>query len=203
MRRDHALQALKRHVTDEVVVAVYQACFDWMAINPRDLNYVSTGAMGQAVSHGMGIALARPDRRVLVLDGDGSLLMNLGALASVADAGCANLYHFVFVNGEYEVNGRHPVPGRGVVDFSGMAKAAGYAQCSRFEALSDFRKALGAILDAPGPAMIALDVVAGEAHPRDYDYIHSSEARERFRRALRKSLPAAGQAAPAAEGRRR
>ena len=47
MRRDHALDILKEHVTDELVVAVYQALFDWMALNPRDLNYVSTGAMGR------------------------------------------------------------------------------------------------------------------------------------------------------------
>ena len=92
MRRDLALECLKDHVTDDIVVAVYQTCFDWMAINPRGLNYVSTGAMGHASSHGLGLALARPDKRVLVLDGDGSLLMNLGSLVSIGEAAPPNLY---------------------------------------------------------------------------------------------------------------
>ena len=112
MKRDLALSVLKGQVTDDIVVAVYQACFDWLALNPRDLNYLSTGAMGQASSHGLGLALTRPDKRVLVFDGDGSLLMNLGALVTVAEAAPANFYHFVFSNGTYEVNGGHPIPGK-------------------------------------------------------------------------------------------
>ena len=91
MRRDTALELLKGFVEeDDIVVAVYQALFDWLEICPRDLNYVATGAMGQASSHGLGLALANPCRRVLVFDGDGSLLMNLGSLASVADAAPGN-----------------------------------------------------------------------------------------------------------------
>ena len=56
MRRDHALEILKPHVDEQLVVAVYQTLFDWMEIHPRDLNYVATGAMGQASSHGLGLA---------------------------------------------------------------------------------------------------------------------------------------------------
>ena len=185
MRRDHALKVLKQHVEDDIVVAVYQACFDWLEINPRDLNYVATGAMGQGVSHAMGLALARPGRRVLVFDGDGSILMNLGALVSVAEAGCNNLYHFVFSNGEYEVNGKHPVPGKDVVDFAAIASAAGYACAFRFHALDAFKDSIGNILAGPGPAMIELKVTAGRIHPRNYEYIHSDLARDNFRRAIR------------------
>ena len=88
MRRDEALRALIPHIHDsDIVVAVYQSCFDWLALNPRDLNYVAVGAMGQASSHGLGLALANPDRRVIVFDGDGSLLMNLGSLVTIAGAG--------------------------------------------------------------------------------------------------------------------
>ena len=80
MKRDEALAVLARHVTDEVVVAVYQTAFDWRRIAPRDLNLYAFGAMGQASSNALGVALGRPDKRVLVFDGDGSLLMNLGTL---------------------------------------------------------------------------------------------------------------------------
>ena len=184
MRRDHALEILKRHVTDEIVVAVYQACFDWMALNPRDLNYVSTGAMGQASSHGLGLALAMPGRKVLVFDGDGSLLMNLGSLVSVADAAPANFHHFVFSNGVYEVNGGHPVPGRGTVDFAAMALAAGYRSAATFSQLDDFEAGIGDFLKSSGPALAVLGIEPGQPYPRDYRYIHSPEARARFRAAV-------------------
>ena len=184
MKRDLALECLKRRVTDDIVVAVYQTCFDWLAIHPRDLNYVSTGAMGQASSHALGLALARPDKRVLVLDGDGSLLMNLGSLVTVAAAAPENFYHFVFVNGIYEVNGAHPIPGRERVDFAALAAAAGYRDAVVFDDLAGFDRRLDAFLSRPGPVLAALKVEPGQRHPRDYDYIHSAEARARFRRAL-------------------
>ncbi len=187
MNRDAALECLKAHVTDDIVVAVYQTCFDWMAINPRDLNYVSTGAMGQASSHGLGLALTNPERRVLVFDGDGSLLMNLGSLVSVAEAAPENFYHFVFVNGVYEVNGAHPIPGQGHVDFAAMATAAGYRNAASFSDLEDFKTNLPEFLAQKGPVLAVLAVEPGAPHPRDYDYIHSPEARARFRAALKAS----------------
>ncbi len=184
MRRDHALGVLKQHVTDELVVAVYQTCFDWLAINPRDLNYVGVGAMGQASSHGLGLALANPDRKVLVFDGDGSLLMNLGSLVTISEAAPKNLHHFVFVNGTYEVNGAHPIPGRGRVDFAAIARGAGYANAVTFSDLNFFTQQAGEFLAEPGPALAVMHIEPGEPYPRDYDYIHSPQARERFRRAV-------------------
>lgn len=184
MKRDEALECLKSHVTDEIVVAVYQTCFDWLAINPRDLNYVATGAMGQASSHGLGLALARPDRNVLVFDGDGSLVMNLGSLITIGNAAPPNLHHFVFVNGVYEVNGSHPVPGAANIDFAAMALAAGYRKATVFERLDQLQTGVGAFLDEPGPALAVMKIEAGKPYPRDYDYIHSAGARQSFRNAL-------------------
>ena len=85
MKRDDCLKALARHVTDaDIVLPVYSTAFDWIEIRPHPLNYLSHGAMGLASSHALGLALGRPDRRVIVLDGDGSLLMNLGSLVTIA-----------------------------------------------------------------------------------------------------------------------
>lgn len=184
MKRDDALECLKMNVTDEIVVAVYQTCFDWLAINPRDLNYVATGAMGQASSHGLGLALARPDKNILVFDGDGSLVMNLGSLITIGNAAPPNLHHFVFVNGVYEVNGAHPVPGAGKIDFAAMALAAGYREATIFETLEGLRSGIGPFLGQKGPALAVMKVEAGKAYPRDYDYIHSAAARQTFRDAL-------------------
>ena len=102
MRRDDALRALAALRSDEIVVATYQAAFDWMRIAPHPLNYVSIGAMGLASSHALGLALGRPDKKVIVLDGDGSLLMNLGSLVTIANAAPNNLLHFLCKNGTYE-----------------------------------------------------------------------------------------------------
>ncbi|MFV2054053.1 thiamine pyrophosphate-dependent enzyme [Aliiroseovarius sp. YM-037] len=190
-RRDDALRALIPHVAqDDIVVAVYQSCFDWLVLNPRDLNYVAVGAMGQASSHGLGLALANKGRRVIVLDGDGSLLMNLGSLVTVANAGVTNFYHFLSANRVYEVNGAHPLPGAETVDFAGLATAAGYAGSRSISTLEGFRDGLPRIFAQPGPQFAALEWVAGEDYPRDYNHIHSAEARTRFRRALARKVPA-------------
>ena len=185
IKRDNALRLLKGRVAEsDIVVAVYQTLFDWMAISPRDLNYVSTGAMGQGSSHGLGLALANPGRRVIVLDGDGSLLMNLGALATIAGAASANLRHLVFVNGTYEVNGAHPVPAAGLLDFAAIALGCGYRDATNCRNEADLGDIFDRILGNPGPTLLALRVEPGAGYPRDYEYIHSPEARERFRRAL-------------------
>ena len=87
MKRDECLKVLARHRTDEIVVAVWKAAHEWIRISPSDLNYTFTGAMGQGPAHALGLALGRRDKRVIVLDGDGSLLMNLGGLAQLSQLG--------------------------------------------------------------------------------------------------------------------
>jgi phosphonopyruvate decarboxylase len=166
---------------------VYQSCFDWLALCPRDLNYVSTGAMGQASSHALGLAIGSPERQVIVLDGDGSLLMNLGSLVTIATVRPQHFLHLVFENGVYEVNGAHPTPGTGHVDFAAMAIAAGYQKAVCFSELEAFEAALPALLAADGPVMAVLKIIPGEAYPRDYAYIHSAAAREKFRAALNRN----------------
>lgn len=185
MKRDEALTILARHYPDGIVVPVYQSAFDWMAIRPHPLNYLCTGAMGQAVSHALGLALGCPEEKVVVLDGDGSLLMNLGALVTVANARPTNLVHFVFYNGEYEVNGRFPVPGGRALDFAGMARAAGIGHTFTFSDTAVFDERLDDLLSLEGPVFAALLIEPGAAHPQDYVAIHSEESRRTFREALR------------------
>ena len=185
MKRDAALKVLARHYPDGIVVPVFQSAFDWMGIRPHPLNYICTGAMGQASSHALGLALAHPEMTVVVLDGDGSLLMNLGTLVTVANMAPRNLIHFVSNNNIYEVNGRYPVPGAGQIDFSGLAKAAGYQRTYTISELDDFETKIDEILHGHGPTFVTLEVEEGEAYPRDYVKIHSADARETFRNAIR------------------
>src|SRR5471032_3134873 len=151
MKRDECFRALARQLTDQIVIPVYSSAFDWLELAPRALNYFSFGAMGLASSHALGLALGRPDKRVIVLDGDDSLLMNLGTLVSAAEAAPKNLFHFVCENGTYEANGGHPIPGRGSVSFAGMARSAGYKDVYEFSDLQVFEQQAGAILAVQGP----------------------------------------------------
>ena len=86
MKRDECFRVLARHVTDEVVVSTYSSAVDWLNLGERTLNYFSVGAMGLNSSHALGLALGRPNKRIICLQGDGSLLMNLGCLVTIAAA---------------------------------------------------------------------------------------------------------------------
>lgn len=185
MRRDECLRALARHVNDEdIVVAVFTSAFEWIKIRPSPLNYIFTGAMGLGSSHALGLALGRPDKRVIVLDGDGSLLMNLGSLVTVANAAPKNLIHFVLENGTYEANGSHPIPGRDTVEFAGLAKSAGYRVVESFDHQGVFEQGVGTFLEQTGPIFATLKIVPGLPPELDYGHMHGKPVREEFKRAL-------------------
>src|SRR5438270_11988192 len=114
MKRDDCFRILARHVTDEIVIASYSSAAEWSELNPRALNYFSVGAMGLASSHGLGLALGRPDQRILVLDGDGSLLMNLGTLVTIGAAAPRSEERRVGKEGTCEACGKHRTPDQDV-----------------------------------------------------------------------------------------
>jgi thiamine pyrophosphate-dependent acetolactate synthase large subunit-like protein len=158
---------------EDVVISSMGTAREWMSLGPlheRDFVFVPS-AMGHATSLGLGIALAQPARRVIVLSGDGSLLMSLGSLVTIAASAPANLTVVLFDNGVYEVTGAQQTPGSLVpsgVDFAAMARAAGMMSVQRWSAIDDWRGAAAAGLAAKGPALIVLDVapVPGAAGPR-------------------------------------
>ena len=117
-----------------------------------------SGAMGKASSLALGLALAQPDKKVFCLDGDGSLLMNLGTMVTLANKAPQNLYHFLFNNGVYAVTGGQPIPGSGQTEWEAMAKAAGYAAVFSFDNLEDLTTGLDEVLAAVGPVFIHLEV---------------------------------------------
>src|SRR5258708_33298533 len=116
--------------------------------------------MGIASSHGLGLALGRPRQKVIVLDGDGSLLMNLGTLVTIGGAAPKNLIHFVCRNGTYEANGGHPIPNP-AVDFNGLARAADYRALYEFSSLADFEAGIPQVLAAEGPVVRTLPLASG------------------------------------------
>lgn len=183
MNRKKCLEILARHITDEIVVATYSTATDWLQINDRPLNYFAFGAMGLASSHGLGLALARPDKRVVVLDGDGSLLMNLGTLVTIGAVAPRNFVHFVGHNGSYEANGGHPIPNK-AVDFAGIARSAGIPSCFTISDLADFEARIAGFLKDDGPIFADLLIEQGELSARDYSDMYSPARREAFKAAL-------------------
>ena len=180
MKRDECFRILARHVTDQAVVATYSSAVDWVGVSPRPLNYLSIGAMGLDSSHGLGLALGRPDRRVIVLQGDGSLLMNLGCLVTIGAVAPKNLVHFVAHNETYEANGGHPIPQRGV-DFANMARAAGYAATHDFSDLRIFEQQVAHVLEQEGPVFATLHVEPSKPLTYDYPSLYDPEKRKAFK----------------------
>ncbi len=107
------LKAFARQRKDEIVVAVYMAAQEITHISPSELNYTFIGAMGQGSSHALGLALGRPDKKIVVFDGDGSLLMNLGSLVTIGNQAPKNYIHCLCENGCYETNGSVLTPNSG------------------------------------------------------------------------------------------
>jgi phosphonopyruvate decarboxylase len=120
---------------------------------------------------------------VIVLQGDGSLLMNLGSLVTIAAAAPRNLVHFVCQNDTYEANGSHPLPSA-PVDFCGHARAAGYPHCYDFADLAAFEDAVERIIRQDGPIFATLRVAP--TRPLNYDYpnIYDPARRRAFKQAL-------------------
>lgn len=188
MNRRKLLEALKERITDEIVISSYSTASEWIEVFDRPLNYFSHGAMGLPSSHGLGLALARPERRVLVLDGDGSLLMNLPTLVTIGRVAPVNLTHMVFCNGTYEANGGHPVPNPDV-DFEAMARAAKIEKACTISAMQDFTGRLDWLLNEPGPVFASLQIEQGPLGPRDYKELYRPERRQALRDALAAGSP--------------
>jgi len=115
-------------------------------------------AMGGHSGFGLGLALAQPNRRVVLFDSEGDLLMSLGQLPTIAEQAPANFYHFVLDNEVYATTGGQPVPNAKRIDYAGMARASGYPCAVSFAELEDFSRELPAILAAPGSVLVALKV---------------------------------------------
>lgn len=177
----------------DVVVTTMATSRDWMTMkqHPLDIVFIPS-AMGHATSIGLGLALARPERKVVVCNGDGSMLMNLGSLVSITAAGAKNLVVIVFDNGTYEVTGAQPTPGSPEgradgtrVSFGRIARGCGFEKVFHFTALDTWRSALPAILSDEGPTLVVLDVETVQGRPGPKSPGPAGERAKKFMSALK------------------
>jgi len=146
-----------------VVVAGLGACaWDITAVGDHDLNFPVWGAMGGAASIGLGIALAQPDRRVLVLTGDGEMLMGMGSLATIALQKPNNLAVVVIDNERYGETGMQRTHTAFGVDLPGVAAAVGFPVTGLARDQGELDAALPVILETPGPVFYTIKVKAEE-----------------------------------------
>ena len=182
-----ALNVLVDLRSDEVIVATMGSAREWVHLSshPLDLIYLPS-TMGGGVPLGLGLALAQPQRHVIVLSGDGSLLMNLGSLVTAAAHPAQNLTVVVVDNGVYEVTGGQKlVTANRPVDLTKIALAAGFETVIEFGELATWKDQAQSVLSQPGPRFVSLKVA-----PVQDDYSVASpgpmaERIENFRKAIR------------------
>ena len=142
-----------------ISIVTMQPVAAWRAIGQNDNRNINlVGSMGSASALGLGLALALPQERVFVLDGDGSLVMQLGTLISVGTFGLDNFVHFIFNNGIYQTSGEQPVPGSQVADLAQIALASGYKTAVNIESLEGATEVLRETLSLSGPILINISI---------------------------------------------
>lgn len=158
MTHQQALEVLAAHRGRRIVVTTMTAVGVWSHLSDSALDFAYIpSAMGQATALGLGLALVEPERGVVVVQGDGCMLMNLGNLVTLANQP-ANIFVLIMENGLYEVTGGQPTAGAGHVDFAGMARAAGIHRTYLFETLDAWQAGAADALSGPGPVVICLKV---------------------------------------------
>jgi thiamine pyrophosphate-dependent acetolactate synthase large subunit-like protein len=144
---------LKRE--EAVIGGIGNANFDLWASGQRPQNFYMLGSMGLAIPIALGVAIAQPQRHIVALEGDGSLLMQLGSLTTVAALGQKNLTMVIMDNGLYQITGGQPTPAAGIADFVAIARGAGIARSAWAADEEDFDRLIDSALAEGGPTFIA------------------------------------------------
>jgi sulfopyruvate decarboxylase subunit beta len=185
MRRLDALNAVYPRLADRIVVTIMGAlAAELQSIGHRPNFFYLQHAMGLASSMGLGIALSKPDRQVIVFDGDGSILMNLGGLTTLARYRPRNLVHVVFDNESLLSVGGFPTATSTGSDLAGIAAAAGVPRTTTVATLDAFTRAFDEALAANDLTTIVakVDAVGPSGYVTDLSLL---ENRFQFQRCLR------------------
>ena len=166
MDRLEATQVVVELAGDHPIIGgVGNSTFDLVAFD-RPRNFYMWNSMGMASSIGLGLALARPDLRVIVLDGDGSILMNLSSLATEVTAGALNLVHVIWDNGGWEITGGQPAGSPFGVDLEAVARGCGFRRTATVDHVGAFRQVIDDAMNDSESWVIVGKVAAGDSPHR-------------------------------------
>jgi thiamine pyrophosphate-dependent acetolactate synthase large subunit-like protein len=143
---------------EAVIGGIGNTNFDLWAAGHRPQNFYMLGSMGLAFPIALGVALAQPKRRIFALEGDGSLLMQMGCLATIATLEPANLCMVVMDNGVYQITGAQPTPAAAVADIVAIAIGCGLANSAWAADEEDFERLIDQSLSASGPTLIGVRI---------------------------------------------
>ncbi len=178
-----AVRALRERLTDELVVtSLGTPSYLVNAAGDRPLNFYLWAAMGMASSTGLGLAIAQPDRRVIVVDGDGAALMNLGSLVTVATRAPRNLLWVILENRVFLETGGQPIAAGRTADLVQLAHGAGIANAARADDLDELGVLLDRGLREPGPTLVVARV--GTDSTKEFPIVDPIRLKHRFRDAL-------------------
>lgn len=162
---------------DTIIVHTMSAMPMISAISPSPLNISSVPLMGGASGIGLGLALAQPKRKVVVLDGDASLLMELGGMAQIGDQAPANLIHVVFNNNtQFGGVANLDRPGGSKFDFCAVARASGYATANKFSTVPELVAGGPALIGTPGPHFVELEIAKPPKFTRESPQLEFPDA---------------------------
>jgi thiamine pyrophosphate-dependent acetolactate synthase large subunit-like protein len=188
-RFDLSKRLVARLQNEEAVIGgIGHTNFDLWSAGHRPQNFYMLGSMGLAVPIALGVALAQPKRKVFALEGDGSVLMQLGCLATVATLRPKNLTILVMDNGSYQITGGQPMPATGGADYVAIARGCGLTNSVWAKDETDFERLVEASLAGEGPQLIGLKL--DDAKPPTQTERDPAQIRDRFMRGLgvKKSL---------------
>lgn len=158
-RFDLTLRLVAKLKHEEAVVGgIGNTNFDLWATGHRPQNFYMLGSMGLAFPIALGVALAQPTRRVFALEGDGSLLMQLGCLSTIATLAPKNLCMVVMDNGVYQITGAQPIPGSTTADIVALAVGSGLTNSSWAADEEDFERLIEQSLSTSGPTLIGVRI---------------------------------------------
>jgi thiamine pyrophosphate-dependent acetolactate synthase large subunit-like protein len=143
---------------EAVIGGIGNTNFDLWAAGHRPQNFYMLGSMGLAFPIALGVALAQPKRGVFALEGDGSLLMQMGCLTTVATLKPSNLHMIVMDNGIYQITGAQPTPAAGVSDMVAIAVGCGLSNSAWAADEEDFERLVEKSLSTSGPTLIAVRI---------------------------------------------
>jgi thiamine pyrophosphate-dependent acetolactate synthase large subunit-like protein len=167
LNRLQATRFLMQQLTNEPVIAsIGNAKFDLFAAQDRPQNFYMWNSMGMASSMGLGLAMARPDLKVIILDGDGAILMNLNSLPTAATRSPQNLLHIIWDNRQFEMTGGQPTHTAYQTDLACLAKGAGFTNVEAVNTLEAFERVLLQALHEHGPWVIIAHIDATRATAR-------------------------------------
>jgi thiamine pyrophosphate-dependent acetolactate synthase large subunit-like protein len=167
---------------EAVVAGIGNTNFDLWASGQRPQNFYMLGSMGLACPIALGVALAQPQRRVIAIEGDGSILMQLGSLGTIAAAGCRNLGVVIMDNGAYQITGGQPTLTARCVDIVAVARGAGLANSAWAADEADFERRIERALAGDGPWLVAARIESSP--PAAETERDPAQIRDRFMRGL-------------------